>query len=1251
MESNPKEPLHKRIASKFGNGPVAQQAAIRALRSRARAGGGDRPAAAGHAAAAVDTGAPLPPPAAGMEEILGVMEALGQAAVVSGGRGEAELGSPPPPADSAQPPPCWGPGGEPLHSASSPVRPPRQQRTSQQQAPVKLQVWDFDPAHPALAATHYLRTADQNEALKRLAARREAEEARLAAKQALLHTAARPETAAGSARHRPASGGALPRHSSADQDLRPATAPRALPARAGAGAPDAASSQAARQSPPRSWGRASCPNAASGSALGASSGRRGFSARCAWEAAAACSVDQMTAEELGYVQGLERRIDTLQHSLKELSAARQPPRPPPPGQALPQPPGPVSQGAHSDASRWRGAHSGDGSGWAEERGGRSDSDASDGGSTTEAHTRAPRAQPSGQQPPPPPPALQPVRSEGPAPATAMSVQPEDELRIACAAFDAGRFAAFTRETDAHMARRRSAGLARASAGGAARAVAASEAGAANQAREGGDGGSSGSEDEDGAVDAAAFAAGFESDLEREAAAREAAKSAGQRAAEAAAARRKAALDAEAARRARWQEENAWMDAYRPAGRAATDAAGGTGADGSQPGAANADGAGGLPALTAATEAARGATALPPAAAALLAAPFVPVLSAEWPQYGAAVDAVHDAAEAAGGVDAFLSSLGPAGAGAIGGGSWGPSSLPVGGASPPGLLGHRRPGSAPAFRTTVAAPFGFETRAAAQQARGIMAVKADQDRGLKWAEAAAARRICFHAKPVPPSTLEPRYEAILAAQAARREAGHDACAATLAAIQAPFSFHERDRRAAEEREARRREAKDPNRFQRRFKAHPVPESARDSRFASIRLDAEARRVAARVRAEAARERVRARLEGMWRERREAANAAYRERLAATAASDPGAAGSGPAGKAPSLVPGPAPVPDFASLHGAWERRLAAIKASNRRSATVPQAFSMTVAEERARREARAAIAQGLRPVDSAADASPGGAGDDDAVEQRWPFTRPASRKGGSTPGPAPAARPASAAHAPLTTPAASPAAVRPATGGGSGQRQPAVGSTLAARLRAEATRHALEAGLFESPLAREQRRMDEERAEARRRQRQRREQQAAAAAAAAGAAVDAAAEDGAAPHASSTADVEPPAPGTSAADRADASCAAGSLQPAAQGGAAPAPPSERPAASSRPASAARSRGGSPHASLRSPTAVAARRAALEGRTEAPAMHVEARHAQAAARARELVEAVLRAQGCGAAGPAAGPGEEAGGERRRRRQRGQ
>lgn len=139
---------------------------------------------------------------------------------------------------------------------------------------------------------------------------------------------------------------------------------------------------------------------------------------------------------------------------------------------------------------------------------------------------------------------------------------------------------------------------------------------------------------------------------------------------------------------------------------------------------------------AAGDAARGA-ALSPADEALLRRPFVPVVSAEFARYAVAADALHDALEC-GGARAARAALAAAGGGGGPGsdGGWGDAS-PRDGFGGGGT--RTRPGSAPQFRTTVARPFGFEGRAAARPAT-ISAVKAEQDRAIKWQEAAALRRI-------------------------------------------------------------------------------------------------------------------------------------------------------------------------------------------------------------------------------------------------------------------------------------------------------------------------------------------------------------------------------------------------------------------------------------------------------------------------------------------------------------------------------
>jgi hypothetical protein len=122
---------------------------------------------------------------------------------------------------------------------------------------------------------------------------------------------------------------------------------------------------------------------------------------------------------------------------------------------------------------------------------------------------------------------------------------------------------------------------------------------------------------------------------------------------------------------------------------------------------------------AAADAAR-AAALSPADEALLRRPFMPIVSAEFPHYAVAADALQEAAEAGGAAGLRFALDAASGSGGASGGGC-------------------RPGSAPQFRTTVARLFGFEGRALSRP-QLIASVKAEQDRELRRREEAAVRRI-------------------------------------------------------------------------------------------------------------------------------------------------------------------------------------------------------------------------------------------------------------------------------------------------------------------------------------------------------------------------------------------------------------------------------------------------------------------------------------------------------------------------------
>jgi hypothetical protein len=359
-------------------------------------------------------------------------------------------------------------------------------------------------------------------------------------------------------------------------------------------------------------------------------------------------------------------------------------------------------------------------------------------------------------------------------------------------------------------------------------------------------------------------------------------------------------------------------------------------------------------------------------------------------------------------------------------------------------------------------------------------------------------------------------------------------------------------------------------------------------------------------------------------------------------------------------GPAPVPDFGSLHAAWGRRLAAAKAARRQRATVPQA--------RGQGEPAPPLLAGC--VGSAVHATVQVSAQVDGL------ARPSSIPAPSPPNPIQAfdvyhdspeqlaarearaaARAASiAAAASSTEPRGPPVLPRPATDAARRGAPPlAVGGTLAARLKAEATRRAREEGRFDSqeerwaslfgclggdvigvqrtgsrccrpgavsasappPAAsppRERRRAEAAAAAARARRAARQE---GAPTHRSGAALGAHAGGGESDASAGAAPASGGGSGATAVWRERAAAAAGAA--AAAAAARPASRAASPLGTGRAPSP-----GSPGRAPRGPAA--AKRAALAAaRREAPVMHTETRHAQAAAAARALVRDALLAQG--------------------------
>ncbi|PNH10404.1 hypothetical protein TSOC_002848 [Tetrabaena socialis] len=292
-------------------------------------------------------------------------------------------------------------------------------------------------------------------------------------------------------------------------------------------------------------------------------------------------------------------------------------------------------------------------------------------------------------------------------------------------------------------------------------------------------------------------------------------------------------------------------------------------------------------------------------------------------------------------------------------------------------------------TTTTQPFEFEERERARP-KSIAQVKLEQDLAIRRQEEEAARATHFRASPVPASVAEPRYERLLLE--AEASGGRRGLGSTGSGLQAPlakpFSFYYRDQDREASRESLARAAKDPARFQERFKALMLEMEAR--RDTTKRRVGEARKaVQERVQVEAQRSPGSAHAARLALlastaalaapspppppPRQEAANSAYKYRLKSV---DP-AVHSLPHPHKP-----PGATPDFDTIHRQHELQMAKARAHIRKRITVPQEFTLNGAN-RDEQTARARKAEERRHriiLDMQVDAEL-------LPEMRWPHKSP------------------------------------------------------------------------------------------------------------------------------------------------------------------------------------------------------------------------------------------------------------------------
>ena len=226
--------------------------------------------------------------------------------------------------------------------------------------------------------------------------------------------------------------------------------------------------------------------------------------------------------------------------------------------------------------------------------------------------------------------------------------------------------------------------------------------------------------------------------------------------------------------------------------------------------------------------------------------------------------------------------------------------------------------------TVPKPPSFLSRDAAR-AKTISEQRLEQDLAVEQALLEAELRKQFKAAPVPKSTKEPRFTAMLETEIARRERNREMRKQALVETEQPFSFYVRDQQSKTEK-SESQKANRFNKFQRKFKAKEIPKAVKELRLPSMEHEAQRRKEEIKMNAEIA-------LKESKMPDRMAANLAKAGGVA-TNTDDKNASKK----KKWSFQPAPRkPVPDFDALHASFFRRLKEAKQS--RSSTTVSEFKL------------------------------------------------------------------------------------------------------------------------------------------------------------------------------------------------------------------------------------------------------------------------------------------------------------------------
>ena len=228
--------------------------------------------------------------------------------------------------------------------------------------------------------------------------------------------------------------------------------------------------------------------------------------------------------------------------------------------------------------------------------------------------------------------------------------------------------------------------------------------------------------------------------------------------------------------------------------------------------------------------------------------------------------------------------------------------------------------------TLPKPFSFLERDSKEnKIKSISTVKMEQDLLIKQAEEEAKKKVVFHAKPIPKSVLEARYNNMIKEQETIRMMKHEARKKKLVDNEKPFAFYLVDKKRQEIKQKKIREAREAKIKVKPFRANTVPSSTYEPRYELLKMEEQRRDSKIKERAR------KLFAESKMPPRMDIENS--------KSSPIPRAKGSKPLKSPVKKIVINDHIPDYKKLHKEFEEKLQKAKAKNRLKRTVVKEFHL------------------------------------------------------------------------------------------------------------------------------------------------------------------------------------------------------------------------------------------------------------------------------------------------------------------------